>query len=174
MGDDGEKWGAWRPVPMSQLKEPNYTGRFPRPLDDRNRVTIPSEWRFAHDSEDMLLAIPKTGPKGNHVVLLPPSGAARLKEKFDAIPLFDEAGQAAKEDFYSRCQQVWFDKAGRILLNDDLMAHAGITKSTDDKNGAVHLAGAGSQFSIYAAEVWAESETRPATNHADTMRRFGI
>lgn len=172
MGRNGEKWGARRPVPMSQPTEPNYTGRFDRSLDDRNRITIPSEWRFAHDSQDMLLAIPKTGPNGNHVMLLPPSIAARVRAKFDEIPLFDEAGQAAKEDFYSRCQQVWFDKAGRILLNDDLMAHAGI--KAGDESGAVLLAGAGSQFSIYAADVWAQAQARPATNHGETMRRFGI
>lgn len=157
---------------MSQLKEPNYTGRFSRSLDDRNRITIPSEWRFTHESEDMLLAIPMEGPKGKHVMLLAPTVAARVRAKFDEVPLYDEAGQAAVEDFYSRSQEVWFDKAGRILLNEALMAHAGIKSA--EENGAVELAGSGGKFTIYAAEVFAQSQARPAANHGETMRRFGI
>lgn len=157
---------------MSQPTQPNYTGRFPRPLDDRNRITIPSEWRFALDSNDMLLAVPMTGPKGNYVAMLPPVRAARVRAKFDEVPEFDVEGQAAKEEFYSTSQEVWFDKAGRILLNEDLMAHAGI--KLGEEGGAVVLAGSGNSFAVYAAEVMAEAKKKPAVNHGDTMRRFGI
>lgn len=156
---------------MSQEKQPNYTSFFEHSLDDRNRISIPSEWRFAHDSEDMLLAVQKSGPNGNFIQLLPPASAAQLKAKFDAIPFFDKVGQAAKEDFYSKSQQVWFDKAGRILLNESLLKHAAINAA---KGEAVMLRGSGNTFSIYSARVWAESESRPAIDHSETLSRLGI
>lgn len=158
-------------APEAPAKQPNYTSHYEHSLDDRNRISIPSEWRFAHGSEDMLLAVQKVGPNGNFIQLLPPAIADHLKSKFDAIPFFDQAGQAAKEDFYSKSQQVWFDKAGRILLNENLLKHAGIKLA---KGEPVMLRGSGSTFSIYSASVWASSEARGPVDHSQTLSRLAI
>ncbi len=158
-------------APVAPAKPPSYTSHYEHSLDDRNRISIPSEWRFAHGSEDMLLAVQKIGPSGKFIQLLPPVVADALKAKFDAIPFFDQAGQAAKEDFYSKSQQVWFDKAGRILLNENLLKHAGIKLA---KGEPVMLRGGGSTFSIYAASAWTESESRGGVDHTQTLSRLAI
>jgi MraZ protein len=156
---------------MSQEKQPNYTNTFEHSLDDRNRLSIPSEWRVAHGPEDKFLAVQKEGPNGKFIQVLSPAVAAQMKVKLDGIGLFDDEGQSAKEEFYSTSQEVQFDKAGRILLKASLLEHAGITT---DEGHPVLLRGGGSTFSIYSAAAWVASTTKVSVNHRKTLSERGI
>lgn len=157
---------------MSQENQPSYTSHFTHSLDDRNRITIPSAWRFAHDADDVLLAVPQNGKNGNYIAVLPPAEAAKLRAKIEAVALSDEAGQDFIATFFSQTQQLWFDKAGRISLNADLLAHAGI-KSGDEAGMAV-LVGGMSKFNVYNPACWKETQASAAKEKGETMRRLGI
>ena len=171
MGGNVIKWDQRYPKhPMSQENQPNYTSFHEHSLDDRNRLSIPSEWR-AGGSEEKFLAVQKTGPNGNFIQILPPAIAAQLKAKFDAVAFFDADAQAAKEDFYSTSQEVQLDKVGRVLLKGSLLKHAGIAL---DEKAAVMLRGGGSTFSIYSASQWAAAATIGGLDHRKTLSRLGI
>ena len=43
---------------MSQSGTTVYSGRFEHTLDDKNRLTIPSLWRWVHSDTETFLAIP--------------------------------------------------------------------------------------------------------------------
>lgn len=167
MGANVAKWETLFPaLPMSQANQPIYTSRHRHSLDDKNRITIPSAWRYAHDADDVFLAVPQSG---GYVAVLPPAEAAKLRAKIEAVALSDEAGQDFIATFFSKTQQVWFDKAGRIALNDDLRAHAGIKDA-----GEAILVGGLTKFNVYSPERWAETQTRAAKDNGDAMRRLGI
>ncbi len=142
-----------------------YTGLFRHSLDDKGRLTIPSAWRYAHVEEDTFLATPH--PDG-YIAVLPPSEVEKLHAKISEHKLSDAAAQAFAARFFSQTQSFSFDKAGRIGLGADLVAHAKIDKD------AV-LVGSLTKFNIYSPARWLQEETRTAgENFGDLMRRLDI
>ncbi len=142
-----------------------YTGLFRHTLDDKARLTIPSAWRYTHAEDDTFLASPH--PDG-YIAVLPPAEVEKLHEKISAMKLSDAAAQAFAARFFSQTQTIYFDKAGRVGLNADLLRHAGIEKD------AV-LVGSLTKFNIYNPARWQQEETRTAgENFGDLMRRLDI
>lgn len=150
---------------MAQVGKAFYTGLFRHTLDDKGRLTIPSAWRSAHAEEDVFLATPH--PDG-YVAVLPPSEVDKLHAKISELKLSDAAAQAFAARFFSQTQSFSFDKSGRIGLNAELLAHAGIEKD------AV-LVGSLTKFNLYNPARWQQEEARTAGEHfGDLMRRFDL
>lgn len=142
-----------------------YARLFRHSLDAKNRVTIPSEWRWAHDGDDSFLATPH--PDG-YIAVLPPEEAEKLRAKVSAMALTDREGQDVAARFFSETCAVYFDKQGRIMLTPELLEHAGV------RSDAV-LVGSGNMFKIYSPSRWAKVEQRTAGEGlGDAMRRLGI
>lgn len=151
--------------PMSQTISSQYTGLFRHTLDDKNRLTIPSAWRFAHGENDAFLATPH--PDG-YIAVLPPAEVEKLRAKIAAVALSDGAGQDFVARFFAQTHSLWFDKAGRMSLSPELLQHAGIAKD------AV-LVGGLTKFNIYTPGRWDKVEARTSgENFGDLMRRLGI
>lgn len=150
---------------MAQTGTAFYTGLFRHTLDDKFRLTIPSAWRGAHADGDTFLATPH--PDG-YIAVLPPVEVEKLHAKIAQIALSDGSGQDFAARFFAQTQSFSFDKAGRIGLEDALLAHAGIERD------AV-LVGSLTKFNIYAPARWAKVEARTAgENFGDIMRRLGV
>jgi MraZ protein len=149
---------------MATLGKPFYTGLFRHALDDKNRLTIPSSWRSAHEPSATFLATPN--PDG-YVSVLPPAEVEKLYEKIASVPLSDAAAQAGIAAFFAATHAFTFDKQGRIALTERLLQHAGI------KRDAV-LSGSLSKFNIFSPARWeAVEQTTSAGTQADYKRRFG-
>ncbi len=145
--------------------KPRYTGHFRHSLDDKNRLTIPSEWRHAHSEDDEFVALPH--PDG-YIAVLPPAEVDRLYEKAAAKNLSDSEAQDVLTQLFAHAQTLRFDKQGRISLDAALLGHAAVSKE------AV-LAGSLSKFAIWSPDRWAAKGDRmdPQT-YRDLMRRAGI
>lgn len=150
---------------MAQQGTPLFTGLFRHSLDDKGRLTIPSQWRSADGEEGQYLATPH--PDG-YLAVLPPAEVARLHEKISAMKLSDAAAQAFAARFFSQTQTFKIDKAGRVNVGEGLLKHAGIDKD------AV-LVGSLTKFNIYSPARWQQEEARTAgENFGDLMRRLDI
>jgi MraZ protein len=150
---------------MPSSTKPRYTGHYRHSLDDKNRLTIPSGWRFAHTEEDEFVALPH--PDG-YIAVLPPSEVDRLYEKTAAKNLSDSEAQDVLTQLFAYAQTLRFDKQGRFSLTQDLLSHAGLAKE------AV-LAGSLSKFAIWSPERWkAKGQRMDALTYRDLMRRAGI
>lgn len=103
-----------------------YVGEFEHSLDSKNRLTIPSKWRFAGDQEDVYLALPN--PIGC-ITIYPPKMVKKLQEKVEDVSLGNKKGQRALMKLFSKADYFGCDKQGRINLNDKLVAHADVAKS---------------------------------------------
>ena len=163
------KWGVVGHLalryPMALTGKAFYTGLFRHTLDDKNRLTIPSAWRSAHEAEEAFLATPH--PDG-YIAVLPPAEVEKLHAKISQMALSDGAGQDFVARFFAQTQSFSFDKAGRIGLDDALLGHAGI------KRDAV-LVGSLTKFNIYAPARWGKVEDRTSgENFGDLRRRIGI
>jgi MraZ protein len=150
---------------MAQAGKPSYTGLFRHTLDDKGRLTIPSEWRSAHAPEETFLATPH--PDG-YIAILPPEEVEALRAKISAQKLGDSAAQKFAARFFSKTQGFSYDKTGRAGFTAELLKHAGIEKD------AV-LVGSLTKFNIYSPERWQQEETSGAGESlGDLMRHMGI
>jgi MraZ protein len=141
---------------MSTFGKPFYTGSFRHTLDDKNRLTIPSAWRSAHSEGDTFL------------VVLPPIEAQKLYDRVAEKALSDSEAQEAAADFFSKTLSFSFDKAGRVMLSPELLAHAGVAKD-------VVLVGSMNKFNLYSPEHWDRVQAATAAQKpADRLRRMGI
>jgi MraZ protein len=142
-----------------------YSGRFEHTLDDKNRLTIPSAWRWAHSDTETFLAMPH--PDG-YIAVLPPARVARLLSQVAEMKLSDRDAQAVKAKIFSEALSFTFDKQGRFGVTADLLTHAGIGKD------AV-LSGMGDTFNILSPTRWTEMlRSTAGENFGDMMRRIGL
>jgi len=166
VGRFGVKW--CKKDLMGLFKTGGFVGEYHHNIDDKGRLTIPSQWRPKADSEDnAFLALPSPG---GYVTVYPPKMIAQLEERISQISIGDIEGQRAIEALMAMAHSFSCDKQGRINLNDKLIRHAKIAK------GAV-LLGKLSTFSIYGEEVYAAMQTETAVDpeaQAAVFKRFGL
>lgn len=105
-----------------------FVGKHERPLDDKRRLTVPSKWRFSgDDSEQAFLALPNLA---GSIIVYPPEMAARIYEKVSQIGMSNPAKQRDISAIFSRAQWLGCDKQGRIMLDEELLRHAAISKDS--------------------------------------------
>jgi MraZ protein len=150
---------------MAQAGTTVYSGRFEHTLDDKNRLTIPSLWRWAHTDSETFLAIPH--PDG-YIAVLPPARVEKLLAQVSEMKLSDRDAQAVKARIFSNALSFTFDKQGRFGVSADLTRHANVAKD------AV-LVGMGDTFNIMSPARWTELYGATAgENFGDMMRRIGL
>lgn len=150
---------------MAHTGTPVYSGRFEHTLDDKNRLTIPSAWRWAHSETETFLAMPH--PDG-YIAVLPPARVTRLLAQVAEMKLSDRDAQAVKARIFSEALSFTFDKQGRFGVTADLLRHAGVAKD------AV-LVGMGDTFNILSPSRWTDLQRVTAgENFGDMMRRIGL
>ena len=150
---------------MAQSGTNVYSGRFEHTLDDKNRLTIPSLWRWGHTDTETFLAIPHPDA---YIAVLPPARVQKLIAQVSEMRLSDREAQAVKARIFSDALSFTFDKQGRFGVNAALLQHAGIAKD------AV-LSGMGDTFNILSPARWTEMQRSTAgENFGDMMRRIGL
>jgi len=166
MGRNGSFWGAGSPVPfMAQSGTTVYSGRFEHTLDDKNRLTIPSLWRWVHTDKETFLAMPH--PDG-YIAVLPPARVEKLLAQVSEMKLSDRDAQAVKARIFSNALSFTFDKQGRFGVSADLLKHAEVQKDTV-------LVGMGDTFNIFNPSRWQDLLRATAgENFGDMMRRIGL
>lgn len=144
-----------------------FVGEFRHKLDAKNRLTIPSDWRFsADDARSVYLAIPH--PKGC-VTVYPPAMVEKLMEAASQPTLGAPEKQRALMMLGRLSCKVSCDKAGRITLDARLLAHAGIS-------GNVVLAGEFNKFNIWDPARLAEEDAKMGAteNLFDALAQLGL
>ncbi|HVU17647.1 MAG TPA: mraZ [Candidatus Didemnitutus sp.] len=150
---------------MANVGTTVYSGRFEHTLDDKNRLTIPSAWRWAHTDTETFLAIPHPDA---YIAVLPPARVAKLLAQVSEMRLSDREAQAVKARIFADALSFTFDKQGRFGVSSDLLRHAAISRD------AV-LCGMGDTFNIMSAARWKDLQASTAgENFGDMMRRIGL
>lgn len=166
MGRNGAKWLIKEE--MSAHNTGKFFGEYRHSVDDKGRLTIPSQWRPEVDSEDNdFLALPSlTEPS---VTVYPPKMIEQLYERFSQISMGEQQGQRAIRRIMSMAHNFSCDKQGRINLNEKLIQHAGLKKS-------VVLLGGASKFMIYDEALYNELMTEDAAGEglAEIAKGFGF
>lgn len=136
---------------------PVFTGEFRHKIEGKNRITIPSAWRFEEEVD--LFMIRKTLAKC--ISVMPLCEVDRIKSVANAK---SPAERSAFLDFFgSNLRQVTLDKAGRISIPDDLCKRMKIA-------GEVMLSGSVETFNIWSVADF--ESANPAAE--DEVRRANI
>lgn len=153
---------------MSAHNTGKFFGEYRHNVDDKGRLTIPSQWRPQFDSADNnFLALPSLTERS--VSVYPPKMIEQLYERFSEISMGDQKGQRAIRRIMSMAHNFSCDKQGRINLNEKLIAHAGLEKS-------IVLLGEASKFMIYDEAFYDQLMTDDAGGEdlADIAKDFGF
>lgn len=150
---------------MTSLARPIYVGKHQRNLDSKNRLTIPSKWRFEGDTTDGYLALPD---HSGCILVLPPQQVNKLYERIESQQLSDDDAQELQDKLFSQAEFLTCDKQGRINLSEDLLSHAAIEKSAI-------VIGRMINFRIWSEDRWATID--PKANNDDLgklMKRVNL
>lgn len=138
---------------MSEFRERYFVGTFRHNLDAKNRLSIPSKWRFKGDEEVEFVVFPH--PSG-HLMVLPPAEAEKLRKTVFEQQLGDDAAQRWQFKLFSQAESLTLDANGRFTLPDPLKKRVGIERE-------VVLSGMMTKYAIWSPERWADAapdETR--------------
>ena len=140
---------------------PAFTGEFRHRIEGKNRITIPSAWRFAEEVE--LFMIRRTLEKC--IAVMPRAEVERIKA--------NTSGMSAEErahflHFFGRnLRQVTLDKGGRISIPDEFCKRLGI-------EGEVMLSGSVETFNIWNVEDFEAAHPEDDEHRARMLGRHGI
>ncbi len=109
---------------MEEKETQFFCGEFSHKLDAKNRLTIPSDWRFGADGNAVFLALPN--PSGC-ISVYPPEMVKQLVAAAQQSTLSSPEKQRALSALGRYACKVSCDKAGRISLDSKLLSHAKIS-----------------------------------------------
>ena len=161
-----EQYGLLRV--MSTQNTGKYFGEYRHSMDDKRRLTIPSQWRPQLESKNNdFLALPSLTEKS--VSVYPPKMIEQLYERFSEISMGDQKGQRAIRRIMSMAHNFSCDRQGRINLNEKLINHADLEKS-------VVLLGEASKFKIYDEAFYnrLNSDEEGTEDLAEIAKDFGF
>lgn len=150
---------------MGALGKSVFVGEYRHNLDGKNRLTVPSKWRFEGDQADVFLAIPDQ--KSGCIMVYPPAMVERLLDSTAQVGMGDAVRRKVLTRTFSRAEQFGCDKSGRITLPERLCQHAGI-------DGEVVLAGNLNAFQIWNPDRYESYLEQEDQDEADAFRELGL
>jgi MraZ protein len=140
---------------------PVFMGEFCHSIDGKNRITVPSAWRF--DTEVELFLIPSTSSKCLKV--MPRAELDKVRAKADGLPGPQRA--AFLRHFGSQSRQVTLDKTGRLSLPEEFCRQFKLS-------GDVTLSGAIETFEIWNTAEWKAAQPAAEAVADAVMSNFGL
>ncbi|MDR1665703.1 MAG: hypothetical protein LBR62_01500 [Puniceicoccales bacterium] len=166
MGRSGGKW-RFGGIDMGTAGKGFFVGEFHHALDAKNRLIVPSKWRFEGDEGEVFLALPN--PLGC-LTIYPPRMVSRLEEKAAAVSLGDPRGQKTLLRLFSQADTFGCDRQGRIGLGEKLLRHAGLQKE-------VVLLGSYVTFSLWNPEryrIYLDSNSDNENEMTRMLKELGL
>jgi MraZ protein len=135
-----------------------FLGQYQHSLDDKNRLTVPSRFRE-------LLAEGAFVAQGfdRNLMVLTTTAFEQVYERLNAMNMADPSARLLRRLILGSAYQLEVDKAGRILLPQNLREFAGL------KEDAV-LVGQGDYFEVWTPQSWHEQQVKIEDAEANAQR----
>ena len=139
----------------------SFVGSYKHSLDAKKRIFIPSKFR-----EDLGDEFYITRKFDTYLSIYTADEWQLYVEKIERLP---ESEAVEIQDFLlGAAQKCTPDSSGRIILDEQLAKHAGISKN-------VVFVGVGKQIRIWAEETWSQREqTRDFSKMREIMKQYGL
>ncbi len=148
MVKSGRKWSAGEARRSAYLGELEimFLGRYEHSIDDKGRMTIPARYReLLADGAFVTLGFDQ------NLMVLTADDFGRLIQNLREKSLTDPTARQLNRLMFSNADRVDVDKAGRILIPQNLRAAAHL-------EGPVVVIGAGEYFEIWAPSHWQQQD----------------
>ena len=134
-----------------------FAGEFRHAIDEKNRITIPSDWRRGEAEEFIIL------PEPHYQFLLVMSAEefARMSAQVESDATISARDRRIfSRQLHSRAKHGASDRQGRLVLPEDLCKELGL-------KGEVALVGGRGRFEIWNLQKWkrAQEEETPTYQH---------
>ena len=140
---------------------PMFMGEFCHAIDGKNRITIPSAWRFVDEAE--LFLIPSTTSRC--LTVMTRQELDRIRAKAAALP--GPQRIAVLRHIGSQGHQVSLDKAGRLSLPENFCRELKLS-------GEVTLSGAIETFEIWNTAEWNAAHASTKAVADALLPEFGL
>ncbi len=138
-----------------------YAGEFRHSIDGKNRITIPSRWRYA-DAIDFIL-LPE--PALQYLLVMSEDEFARMSAEAQSHGSVSQRERRVfSRQLHARAQHASADKQGRLVLPIDICQQLGLKDE-------VALVGGHGRFEIWNLQKWKRSqeEETPTYQHVADM-----
>ena len=151
------------PAALQNIADPQFTGEFCHKVEGRNRITIPSDWRFEEEVE--LFMIRKS---------LKTCISVMMKAELDRLlKKADELHADERSDFLdmlgSSLKRVMMDKGGRVSIPDEFFDQLGLPKHKE-----VWLTGSMNTFNIWGVADFEAFKAQDKLRKEELKRKLGI
>jgi MraZ protein len=139
-----------------------FTGTFDHTLDAKNRLTIPSKFRTALSGGVYLV-------RGVErcISLYPASTYTEMAEaSLQGINPFSTQGRELRRMLYANALETELDSAGRVMLSQKFMEHAGIDRD-------VVISGLGECLELWDRASWETYDTDLTARAPDLTESLG-
>lgn len=145
-------------------KSIHYRGDFTRPLDEKNRLTIPVDWR--QKEPQLFIIVPE--PNGNFLLIMSPLEFERVCQDADAnTSITPKQRRIFLRRFHADSVESLADKQGRLVLPDAACQQL-------DLKGEVALVGGRGRFEIWNLEKWQLSRADGTPTYQDVATALGL
>lgn len=158
------------PNPVNKMEaaetkvSPTYYSAFYRHgVDEKRRVQIPSKWRPTVEGMEFTVILWPKAQEGLRLRVMPPQQMAALMRELDAMPNSNPNKTVLKRFIGSRSVQVALDKAGRIVIPEEMAQAAGIVDE------AV-LVGLLDRFEIWSPASWEKVQNSDAVMASEAFK----
>ena len=139
----------------------SFVGSYNYSLDAKKRVFVPAKFR-----EDLGNTFYVTRKFDTYLSIYTEEEWAAYLEKLEKLP--ESVAAEVQEFILGGAQKCVPDNSGRIIIDDRLLKHAGITKN-------IVFVGAGRQVRVWSEELWNEREkNRDFEKMREVLRDFGL
>jgi len=141
-----------------------YSGKFPRSLDVKKRVAIPSAWVSGEGEEFHVVPHPNEG----QLMVMGREELSSYKKLFQDLTTMTQAEKkVAIREFYGEAHAVATDRQGRIVLPEKHCERAGL-------GGEVVFIGVGSHFEIWPKERYEETQPSRLATFQRAAEEIGL
>ena len=136
-----------------------FAGEFRHAIDEKNRITVPSQWRRGDGQGQDFIILPE--PRFQFLLVMSAEEFARLSAQVESdttIPARER--RSFSRQFHSRAKHGSADRQGRLVLPEDHCKELGL-------KGEVALVGGSGRFEIWNLQKWkrAQEEETPTYQH---------
>ncbi len=128
-----------------------FLSTFKNKIDKTGRVSVPSSFRLALKSEDFQGVVLYRSFVSGCVEGCSLTRMEDLSNAVDNMDVFSEAQDDMSALLFADARQLSFDSAGRVVIPEDLLEHAGIS-------GEAMFVGKGKTFQVWDSQAFAKHQ----------------
>lgn len=122
-----------------------FSGEFLHALDEKNRVTIPSDWRSETGPTEFFVV---PDQRGEFLMVMPAREFRRVNDVVSANPAISpQEKRSFVRQFYSRSRKCNMDRQGRMLIPEEHRKQVGL-------KGEVMMVGTQARFEVWDPARW--------------------